>query len=381
MNRKKNDSITFLVLSVVLAFAAFSTAGIAVYLWYVSNHQKALQNITQLYTVQSDPKGFSEELSTAIRPILSEFGVSKKDIKYAASKLAVNGINYSYSVNIPSKTSLTLLNYKVNILARKIGGKVMSGSESSDSQSLTLILGTRATPTDMIVFKKNLSPVTKQIKAAIIIEDVGLQPVENLIRICNSSQKITLSILPFQRYTEQAVKFASENNIPYILDMPFESKSLKERPQAGSILTIDSETEIVEKLTRAFKNVKGAQGANNHLGSKAVEDIPVMESVMNFLKSNNYFFVDTKASPESAGFKVSQRIGVKSVMTPGYIDNEGNRTAIENRIEMFSNQAIEKGSIIIIGHDRPITISVLKKYLPIFEQKGIRLVRVADIVK
>ena len=146
-------------------------------------------------------------------------------------------------------------------------------------------------------------------------------------------------------------------------------------------MTTDSEAEIRDKLTRAFKNVKGAQGANNHLGSKAVEDVQVMESVMNFLKSNDYFFVDTNASPESAGFKVSQRIGVKSAMITGYIDSEGNRNDIENRIETFSNEAIEKGVVIIIGHDRPITISVLEKTLPMFAQKGIRLVRVADIVK
>lgn len=378
--RKKKSRIVP-ILSVLLPLAALTAAGVALFQWHTASRVKSAQNSRTVEAVQASPDMFTQELSAMLISTLSEYGVSKKDIKRTESRSAASGLRYSYTVSIPSTISLTFLNLKVSSAARKIGGKVFSGTESADGQSLSLILGTRATPTDIVIFRKNPTLEARQVKAAIIIDDVGIRPIENIRRLCNQGQTVTLSILPFQQYTAQAVAFAARNDIPYILHMPMEQKSYSEIPGKSSILITDSEAAVSEKLARAFKSVRGAQGLNNHLGSKATEDVQVMEAVMNFLKSNEYFFIDSKTSLESTGIMVSQRVGVKSAEMTGYIDSEGNWDDIENRLLALANKAFENGPVIIFGHDRQTTISVLEKTIPKLVQKGMRFVKAADMVK
>jgi uncharacterized protein len=376
---RKKKSLLIPILSVLLPLAALTMAGVALFQWHTSSRVKSAQNPRSI--VDSDPDMFSKELSTALVSSLSDYGISQKDIRRTESRSGASGLRRSYTVTIPSTTSLTFLNLKVSAAARKIGGKVFSGTESADGQLLTLTLGSKTTPTDIVIFRKNPTFEVRQAKAAIIIDDVGIRSIENIRRLCNQGRTITLSILPFQPYTAQAVAFATNNEIPYILHMPMEPKSKSEIPGKGSILTTDTEAVVTEKLSRAFKSVRGAQGLNNHMGSKATEDMQVMETVMNYLKSNDYFFIDSKTSPVSTGVVVSQRVGVKSAAMTGYIDAEGNRGDIENRLVALASEAFDHGPVIIIGHDRPTTINVLEKNIPKLAQKGIRFVPASEIVK
>jgi polysaccharide deacetylase 2 family uncharacterized protein YibQ len=377
--KKKNIIISFL--SFFLPITALITFGIAAFHWYSSNHSKSSQANTTVREMSVKPEEFSGSLSEMLISTLSEFSVTRKDIKRVKSKLSVGGIKYDFTVNIPLKTSLTLLNYKINSAAKKNGGAVISASESADSQSLTLILGSRSIPTDMVIFKKNPGFEPTRVKAAIILDGVGMLPVEYLRSLFTRGQLMTLSIHPFQKYTEQYVDFAVENNIPYLLSMPFESKKRNKTLKETSILITDSEQTVRDKLLKSFKSVRGAQGLYNNLGSRAVEDNLVMESVMNFLKSGNYFYIDSKTTPESAGIKESKRIGVKSAEITGDIEYEGNRKDCENQLETLSNEALQKGLVIIVCHFHPTIISVLEKTLPLFDQKGIRLVGIKDAVK
>jgi uncharacterized protein len=376
---RKKKSLIIPILSVLLPLAALTMAGVALFQWHTSSRIKSAQNPGSV--VDRDPDMFSKDLATALVSSLSDYGISQKDIRRTESRSGASGLRRSYTITIPSTTSLTFLNLKVNAAARKIGGKVFSGTENADGQLLTLTLGSRTTPTDIVIFRKNPTFEVRQAKAAIIIDDVGIRSIENIKRLCNKGRIITLSILPFQPYTAQAVAFAALNEIPYILHMPMEPKSKSEIPGKGSILITDTEAVVTEKLSRAFKSVRGAQGLNNHMGSKATEDLQVMETVMNFLKSNDYFFIDSKTSPVSIGIVMSQRVGVKSAAMTGYIDSEGNRGDIENRLVALANEAFVHGPVIIIGHDRPTTISVLEKNIPKLAQKGIRFVPASDIVK
>ncbi|MFC1528608.1 divergent polysaccharide deacetylase family protein, partial [Candidatus Latescibacterota bacterium] len=134
------------------------------------------------------------------------------------------------------------------------------------------------------------------------------------------------------------------------------------------------------KLIRAFKSVDNAEGLNNHMGSKATEDTRTMEYVMEYLHENNIFFLDSQTSRESAGYSISQKKGVRGAVITGYIDVEDKKEYIEKRLDILIQHAEENGSAIILGHDRPNTISVLEKKLPEYEGQGIQFVRVSDLV-
>ena len=159
-----------------------------------------------------------------------------------------------------------------------------------------------------------------------------------------------------------------------------EPKSRKANPGKGAIFTIDDKLVIHEKLKRAFKDVKGAHGLNNHMGSKATEDIRTMEFVTQFLNENNYFFVDSQTSRNSKGYDVSCITGVKTAKMSGFIDAVNDKANIEKRLEELTDFAFKQGSAIIICHNRLNTIEVLEKKLPELHKKGIKFIKVTDLV-
>jgi hypothetical protein len=160
-----------------------------------------------------------------------------------------------------------------------------------------------------------------------------------------------------------------------------EPKSSEANPGEGAILVSDTKDAIFGKLRNAFRSVRGAEGINNHMGSKATENVRTMEAVMEFLSSNNYFFIDSKTSLNSAAYSVSQKSGVKSAVIDGYLDVADDRAAIEKKLDILAEKAITNGTVIVIGHDRPNTLAVLERKMPELEKKGIAFVKVEDLIR
>jgi len=262
-----------------------------------------------------------------------------------------------------------------------MGGSVFHGIEGADGKILTLTLGASRQPTDVIILRKIPGIEIKQAKMAIIIDDVGFRSPESARRFCNLGQVVTLSILPFQPYTEQDVELARDTGTPYILHMPMEPTSLEAKPGEGVINVNDEKSVIIQKLRKAFRSVNGAPGLNNHMGSKVTENVRAMEFIMSFLAENNLFFVDSRTSLNTVGYSTSTRMGVKSAIIDSYLDVEDNELFIEGRLEKLADEAFVKGQVIAIGHDRPHTLSVLEKKLPELEKRGITFVPASALIR
>jgi polysaccharide deacetylase 2 family uncharacterized protein YibQ len=261
-----------------------------------------------------------------------------------------------------------------------MGGQIFQGIEDIDGKTLTLKIGTLSRPTDMLVFRKTPDIRPSLAKMAIIVDDLGIREISLAQRLCNLEQTVTLAILPFQSYTSEVVELARKTETSYILHMPMEPKSSKENPGKGAIKVSDIESEIRQKLSKAFKNVRGAQGLNNHMGSKATEDMRTMEILMNYLKENNYFFIDSQTSRKSEAYSLAQKMGVKCSLLTGFVDIEDKPQFIRKRLDTLAEMAFKNGLVVTICHDRPNTVDVLEQKLPELEKKGIKFIRIEDVI-
>ena len=365
----KQKKKLLLYLNIILPLIAVLMLGVSSFLWY-----KALKppKITPPVIKQSKvaPKAFSAGLQGNLIDTLTELGIDEKSIKREDADKTQNGVYQVYTIITPENASLTLINQKITAMAKNMGGSIFSGIEGSDGETLTVTLGAGKTPTDIVIFKKKSGVEPSRAKMAIIVDDVGIHNIKSTRRLCDLDQTVTLSILPFQPNTSRAVDLATDTKTPYMLHMPMEPKSPKTNPGEGAILTSDNEDLIMKKLNDAFKNVKGAQGLNNHMGSKVTENIRVVEVIMDYLSSNKYFFVDSKTSLNTVGYQTSYKTGVKSAIIDGYLDVSDDMDAIGKKLDHMADIAFEKGIAITICHDRPNTIEVLEKKLPELEKKG-----------
>jgi len=368
----------------LLPLAALASAGVSSFIWYNARQRPPAEIRSEegKKPNAANPEEFSSDLAGKLAVLLRDYGVGEKDIRTVRPDSSMAGLRNAFRVNIPSSTSLTLIHLKIRDMAEKNGGKIIGGVESADGRSLSLTLGAGARPTDQVILLKIRGKEgRKQALAVVIVDDFGIHDIADVRRLNTIGQTVTISVLPFQPYTVEVVEYATEAGIPFLLHMPMEPHSSKENPGEGAIFVRDSDETIWRKLSLAFDNVKGATGVNNHMGSRASEDVRVMEAVMRYLRENGCFYVDSRTSNQSEALAVSRRIGVKCALMAGYLDVVDERNAIRKRLYELTDAALEGEPVIILGHNRPATVDVLEQELPRLAEKGIRFVGVDEVVK
>ncbi len=385
--RRGKKNIVYTILYVLLPLLACIAAGVASFLWREA-HPPAVPEVREESAEMSmvprrpaSPEEFSKEFEKTLALFLADYGIGEKGIRRARPDSSAVGVRNVYRVNIPLSFSLTLMHLKLREKAGEIGGESLGGVESADGRTLRLTFGVNARPVEIVIFQKTPGMSIRRAVVAVIIDDLGVRDIENARILCSLGQTVTLAVLPFQGHTADVVQLANETGTPYILHMPMEPHSSSENPGRGAIRVSDSDEVVRRKLDSAFESVGGAPGMNNHMGSRVTEDPRVMDAIMESLRENGRFFVDSRTSNRSVAYALSQRSGVKGAAISGYIDTVEERNAIRDRLYALVESAYEKGPALIIGHDRPLTIQTLEQEIPRLAERGVRFVGAGELVK
>jgi len=224
------------------------------------------------------------------------------------------------------------------------------------------------------------SPPAADFRMAIILDDWGTNYglVKQAIDI---HRPVTLSILPHLKYSKKIAQEAHQNGLGVMLHLPMEPKLAREKMEPHTILTTTPDTEVIRTLDEAVAGIPYAEGVNNHTGSKATCDRRIMRLVLSRLKERGLFFVDSFVTAETVGPLVARELDIYFTKRNVFIDNENNRDAIKKELRDATQIALKKGEVVVIGHDRRMTLAAIKEEVPEIEKRGVRLVFVRELVK
>lgn len=215
-------------------------------------------------------------------------------------------------------------------------------------------------------------------KIAIIIDDCG-NDLKTAEEFMDSDFPLTLAVMPKLRYSAKIAEEAKSKNKDVILHLPMEPVS-GINPGPGAIKTDMTPEEIEKVLAEDLQSVPGAEGINNHEGSKATRDEKVMAELISGIKSRNLYFVDSLTVKDSLGIPEAEKAGVPFAKRKIFLDNNNDEEYIAGQLIKLANAAKTEGSAIGIGHVRKSTLEALKKYLPLLQKKGIIIVPVKDLI-
>jgi uncharacterized protein len=218
-------------------------------------------------------------------------------------------------------------------------------------------------------------------RMAIIIDDGGYT-METVQKMLGMGKPMTFAILPHAPHARETAVLAHAEGAEVMLHLPME-------PREGEHLALENDTirrgmsrkKIQEILQSSLKKVPHARGVNNHMGSKATEDPEVMQALMEVLRRESLYFVDSHTSPNTVGLKTARRDRVLSGMNYKFLDPEKNLPAIQEAIRLAMNQAKKEGKVIVIGHPHPLTGQAIRVLIPEAERQGIRLVFASEVVE
>ena len=207
----------------------------------------------------------------------------------------------------------------------------------------------------------------------LIIDDLGgdKEAIDRLLRI---KQPLNLAVLPHLPHSLYAARAAYRGGKDVILHLPMEPKYSSgytaDDAGEGVLLLGFSIDRMRQEIRRNLMAVPNIAGVNNHMGSKFMENEEPVKTVMQELKARNLYFIDSFTTPDSRGYSVARRLGVKTLKRDVFIDqSERGKEYTVEQLDRLVRIAEKNGIAVGIGHPYPQTIDALAEYMPKVEKK------------
>lgn len=215
-------------------------------------------------------------------------------------------------------------------------------------------------------------------KIAIVIDDLGesWSDVQTLIKL---DPNISLSVLP---HTAHAVRISEEGlmqGYEVLLHVPMEPEDEGEMNVPNYLTSEMSDADLAHRLDQQVDRMPYIVGINNHMGSRLTKNSQKMAIILRELKARNLFFLDSRTTNETVGYRMARQQGMPTAMRDVFLDHVVRRDSIERQFEVLRTIARRKGHAIAIGHPNKVTMSLLKQEIPRLKREGFEIVPVTSL--
>lgn len=213
----------------------------------------------------------------------------------------------------------------------------------------------------------------------VVIDDVGnsLSDLEGFLEL---DIPLTFAVLPQREFTREAASRVAAAGHEVILHLPMQPISEMD-PGPGAIHVGMSPVEIEEVIRENLKALPDIRGVNNHMGSRVTADPATMNVVLQVLKEEGLFFLDSRTSVETVGRLTAEQHNLPYVERAVFLDNESNRDYIRNAVREGMQIAERNGHAVMIGHVMVNElVEVLNEMYPFIQDEGFDLRYLSELV-
>ena len=205
----------------------------------------------------------------------------------------------------------------------------------------------------------------------LILDDVGYDPAA-AERAAALPATINFAVIPGTPHAKRSAEFLAARGFEILCHLPMEPVGYpKVSPGSGAILLSLSDEEIRRRTTAMFRQVPHAIGVNNHMGSAATADTRVMKNVLEAVRDEGVFFIDSRTSGRSVGHRMAMDLGIPSAGRDVFLDDDASVEAIRAQVRRLAKLASSSdGVTVAIGHLYPSTLQVLSEEIPKLRAAG-----------
>lgn len=217
-------------------------------------------------------------------------------------------------------------------------------------------------------------------KLAVIVDDCGYD-MSSVRTLLNTGLPLNFAVLPYKPYSSDVLEMIKSDGRVAMLHLPMEPMDRSAMSEGSSTICTDMSKDRILELTRkAINSLPGVSGVNNHQGSKATADSATMTTVLQELRNQDLFFVDSRTSSKSVARDKAVAMGVPTARNDIFLDNSSDVQAIRKQIYKAMDIAEKNGSAIAICHARPNTAKAWSMYAEEIKNTGIELVPITDLL-
>ena len=243
----------------------------------------------------------------------------------------------------------------------------------------TVIASVAPPSTEKPVIEEPVPPPVARV--AIVIDDFGMD-LGIAKRFLNVPLPLTFSILPHQEYTSDIASMVRAQGHEYMLHLPMQPKGYpKINPGKGALLVAMNEQKILTNLDSALAGAPYAAGVNNHMGSLFTENEKAMKVVLTELKRRGLFFLDSRTTAGTVGYKLASSMKIPSTERDIFLDHEATREFVTKQLNELIKKAKLQGTAVAVGHPYDVTLEVLTRDSGKFAKERIEVVPLGDLLK
>ena len=219
----------------------------------------------------------------------------------------------------------------------------------------------------------------EQAVITIIIDDIGIRRdlSERALRLPGT---VTYAFLPHSPYGHDLAEMAYQDDKEIILHLPMQPLGGR-RVDEGALTQQQNQQQFLATLRDDLQRIPHISGVNNHMGSLLTQKSQQMQWLMQELaQHSDLYFIDSRTSPNSVGYKQARRQGLSSLRRDIFLDNDITIPAINRQFMKLLEIARRKGSAVAIGHPYPETLIYLEKILPALPLLGVKLLSATDLI-
>ena len=416
MSKKKGSAAKWIILG-LLALIAF----IAVSCGFFYAKGRSDKDVLELATTSEGKRVVTLlDESTEAQRILDNILLQKsnwqlkendhkiKEIEISESEAQVKVHHRNLAVGLPVSTSLTGAGAWLEEKAQAAGLVYISGrmTEYKTWDAFKAEIGIKAKAgdgsksfvTDTIYFfhNTNLQKQDKDVKnlpdaqpeperrytgkLAVIVDDCGYE-LKNLRALLNTGLPFSYAVIPYKNFSSDALEAIKSKGKTAMLHLPMEPVDAAQMSEGSNTVRVNmtaaQKTAMVRKM---LASLQGVTGVNNHQGSKATADEATMRIVLQELKKQKLFFVDSRTNSKSVARDVAKKLGVPTARNDIFLDNSSDPEAIRRQIYKACDMAEKNGSAVAICHVRPGTVKAWQQYGEEIKATGIKLVPVTSLL-
>ena len=258
-----------------------------------------------------------------------------------------------------------------------------NGNLQQDGQEMAVlpVKKSEAKPVKKVLPDKESKPVkVSGGKLAIVVDDCG-SDLNMVTRLLKLNEPFAYAILPYKNFSSDVLEVVKNKGEVAMLHLPMEPVQRQYMSEGkNTICTEMNSTQVLQMTRKAVESLPGIVGVNNHQGSKATSDERVMKAVLQELKHQGMFFLDSRTIASSVGSPLAQKLGVPTANRDFFLDNSTNEAEIRQEIEKAIRYAEKHGSAIAICHARPATVHVWEQHIQEFRDMGVTFVPITDLL-
>ena len=219
-------------------------------------------------------------------------------------------------------------------------------------------------------------------RIALVVTHLGLNDEETARSIDTLPPGVTLAFSAYADGLDQWLSQARDDGHEALLMVPMEPEDYPaDDPGPHTLRTVDGPETNLENLDWVLARADGYVGVMDTFGSRFTASSAALRPVLRTVGARGLAFVDTRASPRSAGVQVATALGLPSAAVDLRLNALASADTIDLRLLQLEALARESGRAIATIEAYPQALERLAAWSDTLSAKGLVLAPITAVVQ